>query len=128
MRPLITSALILLGLTGFTQILLGALFWTGHLLTLIPLHMQVGYVFVISLWALAALAARAGAAPSLAGLAFLWGLVVAVVGMLHDRLLPGDAHWVIKTLHLLIGLVALGLARTLIAGLSRSRTLMPPAR
>lgn len=47
MRPLATITRILVGLTGLTQIVLGALFWTGHFLRLIPLHMQVGYVFVI---------------------------------------------------------------------------------
>jgi len=113
MRPLTTIALILVGLTGLTQIVLGVLFWTGHSLTLIPVHMQVGFVFVISLWALAALAARAGASPRLAGLTFLWVFVVAAFGMLHNRLVPGEALWMVKTLHLLIGLAALGLARTL---------------
>ncbi len=122
MTPLTTIALILVALSGLTELVLGALFWTGHALTLISLHMQVGFAFVIALWALAALAARAGASPGLAGFTFLWGLVVAVVGMLQDRLLPGEAHWAIKTVHLLIGLVPLGLARMLIAGVRRAHT------
>jgi len=121
MRRSVTIALLLVGLTGLTQIVLGALFWTGHSLTLIPLHMQVGFLFVISLWALTALAARAGASPSLAALTVLWGAVVAAVGFLHDRLLPGAGPWVIKTLHLLIGLAALGLSRTLVASIAPAR-------
>ena len=121
MRPLTTIALILVGLTGMTQIVLGALLWTGHSLTLIPLHMQVGYAFVVLLWALAVLAVRDGASSSLAGLTFAWGVIVVVSGILQDRLLPGDAHWMINTLHLLIGLTALGLARMLVARIPRAR-------
>jgi hypothetical protein len=121
MRALITTARILVRLTGFTLIVLGTLFWAGQALTLIPLHMQVGLVFVISLWALAALAARAGAPVGLVGVTFAWGLVVPVLGMLQDRLLPGSAHWIIKTLHLLVGLGAMGLAEELTA-----RTNRPP--
>ena len=62
-----TIALVLVGLTGLTQIVLGVLFWTGHSLTLIPLHMRLGYAFMILLWAQAAFAAGAGAAPASPG-------------------------------------------------------------
>jgi hypothetical protein len=122
MRALITTAQVLVRLTGFTLIVLGTLFWTGHALTLIPLHMQVGLIFVISLWALAAMAARAGAPVGLAGVTFAWGLVVPVLGMLQDRLLLGSAHWMIKTLHLLVGLGAMGLAEGLTGRISRTPT------
>jgi hypothetical protein len=122
MTPFTTIALILVVLTGLTELVLGALFWTGHALSLIPLHMQVGFAFVIALWALAALAARAGAPLGLAGFTFLWGLAVAVVGMLQARWLPGELHWVIETVHLVIGLIALPLARMLIAGVRRAQT------
>jgi hypothetical protein len=121
MRPLISVTLILVILTGSAQIVLGLLFWAGHSLTLIPLHTRVGYAFVILLWALAAFAAGAGASPRLAGGTFLWGLAVAVVGMQHSRWLPGELHWVIQTLHLLLGGVAMGLARVLAAGVTRVR-------
>ncbi len=75
---------------------------------------------MISLWVLAALTAHAGAAPGLAGFTFLWGLVVPVVGMLQDRLLPDNAHWLIKTLHLLVGLGAINLAEPLTTGVNRT--------
>jgi hypothetical protein len=121
MRPLTTIALIPVGLTGLTQIVLGAFLWTGHSLTLIPLHMQVGYAFVVLLWTLTVLAVRDGASSSLAGLTFVWGVIVVVSGILRDRLLPGDAHWMMNTLHLLIGLTALVLARMLVARIPRAR-------
>jgi hypothetical protein len=81
--------------------------------------MLLGFVLVLLLWALAGLAARAGAGLGLAGLGIVWGLVVVALGMTQTRLLPGDFHWVIKLLHLLVGLAALGLAERLAAGIKR---------
>ncbi len=122
MRVVMITAQNLVRFTGVTLIVLGVFFWTGRALTLVPLHMRVGVVFVISLWALALLAARAGASRGLAGLTFLWGLIVPIVGMLQDRLVAGDVHWTIKMLHLLLGLGAMGLAERLAAGINRAPT------
>jgi hypothetical protein len=38
-----------------------------------------------------------------------------------SQLLPGDFHWVIKLLHLLVGIAALGLADRLAAEIKRAR-------
>ena len=105
----------LVRLAGLTLIVLGMLFWTGHALTLIPVHMLVGFVLVLSLWALAVLAARAGVHPAFVALAIVWGLIVPILGLTQQRLLPGDAHWVIQILHLLVGLGAIGQAEGLAA-------------
>ena len=105
----------LVRLAGLTLIVLGVLFWTGHALTLIPVHMLVGFVLVLSLWALAILAARAGVHPAFVALAIVWGLIVPILGLTQQRLLPGDAHWVIQVLHLLVGLGAIGQAEGLAA-------------
>jgi len=48
-------------LTGVTQVLLGLLFWTGRALPLVPVHMAIGLTFVLALWVLSGLAARARA-------------------------------------------------------------------
>ena len=115
MKIATTVLQMLVRLSGLTLIVLGMLFWTGHALTLIPVHMLVGFVLVLSLWALAVLAARAGVHPGLVILAMLWGGLVPVLGLTQDRLLPGDAHWVIQVLHLLVGLGAIGQAEGLAA-------------
>jgi hypothetical protein len=120
MNSATAATLMLVRLTGLILIVLGASFWTGHALAMIPTHKQLGYLFVLSLWTLAALAARAGVAPGFAALVVVWGLAVAALGMTQDRLLIGDAHWVIKVLHLLIGLGALGVAEGLAARIKRT--------
>lgn len=125
MKTAIVIAQMLVRLTGVILIILGVSFWAGRALTLLPVHKQVGYMFVLSLWALAALAARAGASAGSVGLALLWGLVVPVLGLTQDRLLVGDTHWMIKVLHLLVGVGAMGMAEGLAAGIRHTRTPAP---
>jgi hypothetical protein len=115
MRIATTTAQTLVRVSGVIQLVLGGLFWTGNALDLVPLHMLVGFLLVLGLWTLAALAARAGVRPSLVALAAVWGLIVPVLGLNQDRLLTGSAHWLIEVLHLLVGLGAIGQAEGLAA-------------
>ena len=113
-------------LTGVTQVALGLLFWTNRALTLVPLHMAIGLTFVLSVWALAGLAARAGVRRGLVVLAALWGILVLGLGITHGRLLPGPAHWIVKVLHLLVGIAAMALAARLAARLRNRLGDAPP--
>jgi len=98
------------GVIFLTQLTLGILFWTGHALSLIPLHMILGSLFVVSLLTLAGLGARAGAprAPvvALASVA----VIILVVGFTQTRLVPGPYHWVIRVVHLALGMLAMPIA------------------
>jgi hypothetical protein len=100
-------------LTGPTQVVLGLLFWTGRALTLLPLHMLMGMLFVLAYLVLAGLAAWAALRPALVVLTVAWGLVIPAFGIIQSRLLPGPAHWVVKLAHLLIGIVAMIVAARL---------------
>jgi hypothetical protein len=112
-----TAALVagrVVGITGLIQIVLGVLFWTGTALALIPLHMGLGYVFVLAMWALAAMGFRARI-PARSAVTLAWSLVVVTLGIGQMQIFPGAAHWVIRVLHLLVGLSAMGLAQSLAA-------------
>lgn len=100
--------------TGPALVALGLLFWAGRALTLLPLHMAIGMVFVLALWALAGLAAWAGLRRTLVLAAVAWGLFVPVFGIAQTRMLPGPAHWVVRVIHLLIGFVAMFVAARLV--------------
>jgi hypothetical protein len=113
MRTAVTAVQMLIRVAGVIQILLGLAFWTGNALGLVDLHQLIGFVIVLSLWTMAALAARAGVQPGLVAAAAVWGLVLPVLGLTQEELLPGSAHIVIEVLHLLVGLGALGLAENL---------------
>ena len=66
------------------------------------------------------LAVRAGVSMGFVALAAVWGLIVPILGVMQTQLLPGGAHWVIEVIHLLVGLVAIGLGNRL-ATLSEQR-------
>jgi hypothetical protein len=122
MKIAITVAHWLVRLTGLIQIVLGVLFWTGNALTLIPVHMLSGFVLVLSVWTLAVLAALAGVSRGFVVLVIVWGVIVLVLGLTQTQLVPGDFHWVIQVLHLLVGLGAIGQAEGLAARIKNLRT------
>ena len=98
------------------EVILGIGFWTGHWYGLVNLHMAVGALFVLALWGIAGIAIAQRRAAGLAAFAFLWGVVVIAVGMTQQRILPGDLHWIIRILHLAIGIAAMPIAERLVAG------------
>ncbi|HEY7198659.1 MAG TPA: hypothetical protein VIC57_00530 [Candidatus Dormibacteraeota bacterium] len=120
MKTAATVLLMLIRLSGLILVTLGILFWTGNAGDLIPVHMLLGLVLVLSLWALAFIAARAGAPAGQVAVAVAWGLVVPILGVTQDQILGGDAHWLIRILHLLVGLTAIGMAEGLGARVRRA--------
>ena len=124
MKSAATVIQILVRIAGLTQIVLGVLFWTGNMLTLISVHMLVGSVLVLLLWSLAGMSLLAGVNRGRAALALVWGVVVVALGMTQNQILPGSAHWVIQVAHLLVGLAAIGMAEGLAAGIKQARTLV----
>lgn len=93
---------------GVILILLGITFWSGHALNLVNLHMAIGVLFVLSLWVLAGLAGAVHLPIRLLLLGVLWGVVVLWLGMVQRTMLVGSMHWIIRVLHLLVGLAAMG--------------------
>lgn len=120
MRTATTVIQMMIRVLGLVMIILGLLFWTGNALNLIGLHMLIGMLLVLLLWVLSIMAARSGVSLRLVALGIAWGLIVVALGMTQNRLLPGDAHWVIKVLHLLVGIVALGIAERLAGSIKRT--------
>ena len=125
MKTATTVAQMLVRIAGLIQIVLGLLFWTGNALPLIPVHMLIGLVLVLTLWFLAIMAARAGVSRGFVALAIVWGVVVLVLGMTQTQLLPGSFHWVIQVVHLLVGLAAMGQAEGLAARIKQTPALVP---
>ena len=115
MSTLTSIALWTVRVTGPAQVVLGVLFWMNRGLTLLPLHMLIGMVFVLALLVLAGIAAWSGLHRGLVLLAVAWSALVPAFGILQTRLLPGPAHWLVEATHLLIGIVAMVAAARLAA-------------
>jgi hypothetical protein len=113
-------ARIALRVTGVILIVMGVLFWTGHALPLMPAHMVIGLLFVVSLWAVAAIGARQRVGFALVSRVAIWGALIVWFGMMQTQLLVGPSHWLIRVLHLVVGLIGLGLAETIVARVRRA--------
>jgi hypothetical protein len=107
-KTAVTVSLMSIRVSGVLLILLGIAIWTGHADQVIAVHELLGFVLVLSLWALSYLAARAGVTMRWVVLAVAWGLLAPILGLTQQSLLTGDWHWTIQVLHLLIGLGAIG--------------------
>jgi hypothetical protein len=105
--------------TWLLQVALGIVFWTGRASGTAPLHILIGLVFVLTLWALAVLALRSETSVAFSLMALVWGLVILLFGLAQTMLLVGNAHWIIQILHLLFGIVAIALVEVVAKGLRR---------
>ncbi len=99
--------LMLLRICAAIQVVVGVALWTGHWYAVVNMHRDVGFLFVMVLWFIALLAFVAQRAKGLAIVAFLWGAVILWLGMTQQVLFPGELHWIVRTVHLLIGLGAI---------------------
>jgi hypothetical protein len=113
MKPAVTVARVLIELSGASLLVLGILFWLGRALALVYWHVLLGAVLVLCLWLVAGLALRAGASKGLILLVLAWSLIMPALGIMQLQLLPGQYHWLIRVLHLAVGVGAVGLGQAL---------------
>jgi hypothetical protein len=114
MKTAIKVALAALMGSGALLLVLGIVIWTGNGDQLIPVHVAFGIVLVVSLWTIAAIAARSGVAGGTVAFAGAWALLVVVLGLAQEELLPGSSHWAIQVLHLAISMGAIWWGRRLV--------------
>jgi hypothetical protein len=118
LRTLMASAGLLLAL--------GVLIWIG-LYGLIGIHQLLGYVLIASLWAVAGTALRAGVSPWVVAGAVGWGLIVLALGWGQRYVLPGDWHWTIQVLHVVISMASVAWGRWLAVLIGQQRGARAPA-
>jgi len=104
---------------GLILLVLGFVFWSGRHLDLIPVHMRLGEILVSLLWIIAAMGMRAGVKPGLVLGAMFYGLIVIAFAFRMGGLLPGGAHEVIRIVHFLFGLGAIGMVEMIGAKIKR---------
>ena len=119
MKSIVLIARLLLSLFGIALVVLGILFWTGHALSLLQLHMTLGGLFVICLWVLAVIGFLGRGTRGLALIVLIWSLIVPALGVTQLSLMPGADHWVIQAVHLLVGIIAMGLGHALARRIGR---------
>ena len=105
--------LMLMRIEAGLQVVVGLGLWTGHWYQLVGMHRAVGMTYVFLLWAIALIALAQRRSIKLALFAIVWGLVIAALGFTQQRLLIGDLHWIVRLVHLVIGLAAMPVAEKL---------------
>jgi hypothetical protein len=106
----IRIAAAVLTLAGSLALISGLLFWTGTALNLMTLHMLLGFLAVGALWVIGLAQAFAdGGSWMIAGCALIVGAGMIVIGMMQSSLMVGEFHWVIQLIHLVLGLLTIGI-------------------
>ncbi|HYT27611.1 MAG TPA: hypothetical protein VEL72_01230 [Ktedonobacteraceae bacterium] len=106
----------ILRVCGLIALLLGITFWINLPDdALIPIHMLLGILVVLSLWMLGIIMATARGGNIALGVgAIIWGALVLSLGLTQTRLLiDPSVHWIIQVLHLLLGMGAIALGETI---------------
>jgi hypothetical protein len=99
-----------LTLAGLLALIAGGLFWIGSALNLVTLHMLLGLLAVAALWTIAIVQATAnGGSWMIALCALVVGALTIVLGLYQSSLMVGPLHWVIEAIHLILGILTIGL-------------------
>ena len=111
----------LLTIAGVLALLLGLVLWSGNGFNLVSLHMLLGLLAVIALWVIAVSQAVAkGGSWLLAGCALVVGLLTVVIGIKQAALMVGDRHWIVQVIHLVLGILTIGLGHMAAARAKRN--------
>ena len=105
----IRIASFVLSLAGLLALISGLLFWTGTALNLLTMHMLLGLLAVVVLWVIGIGQAFSKAGSwTIAACALVVGAVMIVIGMIQSSLMAGEFHWVIQVIHVVLGLLTIG--------------------
>jgi hypothetical protein len=114
---------------GALLLVLGLIIWMGigdHE-QLVAVHVTIGVVLVLTLWTIAAIAARAGVPAGTVAFASAWGLLVVFFGLVQEDLLTGSWHWTIQVLHVAISMGAIWWGRRLVQLMRRAQSAGQPS-
>lgn len=114
-------------IAGLVALGLGLALWNGIGYDLLSVHQGLGFLLSAALLLMAVLGFGQRVSPGLLVLALLWGLAVPAIGSMQGRLLPGNGHWIIEVLHLLLGLGAIALSEIIAGRTARTQPLTPRA-
>ncbi|HXV78566.1 MAG TPA: hypothetical protein VEG60_01675 [Candidatus Binatia bacterium] len=106
----IRIASVVLSFAGLLALILGLLMWTQSASNLIQMHMWLGLLAVGALWIIGITQALSKNGSWLvAAFALVSGAAMIIIGLTQSTLLPGAFHWIIQLLHLVLGLLVIGI-------------------
>ncbi|HEU4355907.1 MAG TPA: hypothetical protein VFT27_10000 [Actinomycetota bacterium] len=127
MKALPVAMKALLG-SGALLLILGLIIWVADAHQLVGVHIALGVVLVLSLWTICAIAGRSGVAAGSVAFAAAWGVLIVVLGLSQEELVPGDLHWTIQVLHVVISMGAIWWGKRLAKMIGSRRALSPSSQ
>ena len=99
-----------LSFAGLLALILGLLIWTAGASNLIQMHMLLGLLAVAALWVIGiGQAVSKGGSWPIAICALIVGAIMVLLGWNQSPLMVGPFHWVIQIVHLVLGLLVIGM-------------------
>jgi hypothetical protein len=112
-----------LSFAGFLALILGLLIWTGTDSNLVQMHMLLGLLAVAALWVVGFGQDFSTAGGwVIAACALGVGGTLIFIGMTQTSLMVGAFHWVIQLVHLVLGLLVIGIGHIGAARYRKSKT------
>jgi hypothetical protein len=97
---------IVVGIAGLCALVLGLVIWIANI-DLTDIHMLFGLLVTLGLLVMSIIALTARGLRIWGIVGVVYAIIVPIFGESQSALLVGNLHWLIQTLHLLIGLGAI---------------------
>ncbi len=105
---------IIVGLAGLCALVLGLLIWIANI-DLTDIHILFGLLVTLGLLVMSIIALLARGMRIWGMIGISYAIILLIFGVAHSNLLVGNLHWLIQTLHTLVGIGALVLTGFLAA-------------
>ncbi|HEY4217243.1 MAG TPA: hypothetical protein VGM67_08895 [Gemmatimonadaceae bacterium] len=121
MQKTLTVLLMLARLLWVVQLIVGLCLWFGALTGAVAFHMSIGSLFVLDMWIISLIALFALPTRRVALFALVWGGFLLWFGMAQVSILVGSPHWIVRLVHLLVGVAAIALIESLTKAVKRHK-------
>ncbi len=93
---------ILVGLAGLCALALGLVIWIANV-DLTDVHMLFGLLVILGLLVMSIITLTTRKLRIWGAIGIVYAIIVLIFGVSHVNMLIGNLHWLIQTLHLLVG-------------------------
>ena len=97
---------IAVAITGLCALVLGLFIWIANI-DLTDIHMLFGLLVTLGLLVMSIIALTASGLRIWGMIGIVYAIVVLIFGVSHSTILVGNLHWLIQTLHTLVGIGAI---------------------
>ena len=103
---------IIVGIAGLCALVLGLFIWIANI-DLTDIHMLFGLLVTLGLLVMSIIALTARGLRIWGIVGIVYAIIVLIFGVSQSNMLVGNLHWLIQTLHMLVGIGAIVLTGAL---------------